>query len=59
MKKENICNNSNIAFGKVIEAFFRTTGQYSQYKGEYNAKTFYSKNCIVLNQSLLLIYTGH
>ena len=40
MKKENICNNINIAFGKVIESYLRNTGQYSQYKVEYNLKNF-------------------
>lgn len=57
MEEQYIGDDGNIASGKSMKADIRTAGQHSQHKGEYNAKAFYSKDCIILKQPLLLAHT--
>lgn len=56
MEKQNARNYRNITFGKGMKAYFRTASQDAKDEREYNTYTFDCKNCIILDQPLLLAY---
>ena len=56
MEEQNACNYRNIAFREGMKAYFRTASQDAKDEREYNAHTFDCKNCIILDQPLLLAY---